>query len=465
MLRTFRIGGGVFQKNQSFVLGLLQLEGGGNEEDFKNRGIVGRIISLLCCRLSVGHVLNCNKYPFTGAADNERDDLDYYYINTGGKFPTGTIPNGDNASGGTIRYLLDDPGWGSYPLDTWNKDDWFPQNAGFALTLKKGNATLYDNNGLEDGSYGTYYDGQATLPNMYGLYRGYSMSNNWDWIYASYFMLTSPTTFDTIIGYFDGDGYYGNFNPRSPSINYRMNIWSSYLESGTSYMPTNTGGFSGDVLTTDCVPGYFMVSATGVDRIKPSGSDWVHDPIWRLVFKATRPVTLPVGVYFFSHDAIVGNPLSMASFKIKEAKIDWTKKRGHQKKSEDDDWILIKGSFKLGSGSNGVQIADLVTVKVGNFTQTIQMESEHGCRDDKKWEFKERYKADGISTMMIEWNKTTAEFILHIDDIDLGDQKNWANPVTISIQIGDDISTTSVQMKAHNNQWSYNSSSSGHDHN
>jgi hypothetical protein len=232
------------------------------------------VLFLLCfASIAIGQILNCNKYPFNGGPDTMRDDLDYYYIITGGKFPTGTIPNGDNASGGTFRFLTDDPGWG-YPIDQWLKDDWFPQNAGFALTLKMGSHTLYDNNGIEDGTYGNYYDGPATAPNYYGLYRGYSMSNNWDWIYASYFRLDAPTTFDTMIGYFDGNGDYGNFDPNSPNIDYRMNIWSSVWESGASYMPANTNGFSGNILATDCMAGQFSVSATGVDRIRPDNS---HD--------------------------------------------------------------------------------------------------------------------------------------------------------------------------------------------
>jgi len=45
-------------------------------------------------------------YPaFNGQGDNQTDALGYYYAVSGGLFPTGTTPNGDNASGGTFRYL------------------------------------------------------------------------------------------------------------------------------------------------------------------------------------------------------------------------------------------------------------------------------------------------------------------------------------------------------------------------
>ena len=60
--------------------------------------------------------------------------------------------------------MLDDPGWGSYALGTWNKDDWFPENASLAVTLRNAGAIQYDHNGLEDGSYGSYYDYTSHLP-------------------------------------------------------------------------------------------------------------------------------------------------------------------------------------------------------------------------------------------------------------------------------------------------------------
>ncbi|KKK91374.1 hypothetical protein LCGC14_2713610, partial [marine sediment metagenome] len=64
-----------------------------------------------------------------------------------------------------------------------------------------------DNNGLEDGTHDGFYDYSDHLPERNwttpGLYRGYAMSNNWDWIYAGYFLIEEATTFDTMIGYFD----------------------------------------------------------------------------------------------------------------------------------------------------------------------------------------------------------------------------------------------------------------------
>ncbi len=237
---------------------------------------------------------------FNGYGEHQTDSLGYYYIITGGKFPTGPIPNGSSASGGTFRYLTDDPAWG-YTIDTWHKDGWFADNAGFALTLKNGAAGVYDNNGLEDGTYGDYYDANGSH-GLDGLYRGYSMSNNFDWIYAGYFKLNEATTFTTLIGYFDANGGSSDpvpFNAFSPLIQYRMNIWSNV--SG-DLLPVNTGSFTGDVFSSDYVGGTFTASDTGVVRNMP---DATTDPIYRLTYQLDQPVTLEPGEYWFSHDATV----------------------------------------------------------------------------------------------------------------------------------------------------------------
>jgi hypothetical protein len=251
----------------------------------------------------------CNSAPFDGAGDNQTDSYGYYYTITGGKFPTGLIPNGDNASGGTFRFILDEPAWG-YPVQVWNQDDWFPQNAGLALTLLNDGAVAYDNNGLEDNSFGTFYNNLGGGPDAAkpGLYRAYSMSNNWDFIYATYFKLDAPTTIDTLIGYLDANGGAADpfpFDPVSPFIRYRMNIWSSLFLGGAKYVPVNTNSFTGDVFSTDCVPSTGVASDTGIQRVFQNGS---QDPIWRVTMSLAQPVTLPAGVYFFSHDASIVMP-------------------------------------------------------------------------------------------------------------------------------------------------------------
>ena len=181
-------------------------------------------------------------------------------------------------------------------------------NAGFALTLKNGVTTVYDNNGIEDGTYGDYYDAFGSH-GLDGLYRGYSMSNNWDFVYAGYFKLTQATTFDTLIGYFDANGSSADsfpFNPYSPYIGYRMNIWSNVAG---DLLPVNTGNFAGNMFSSDYVGGTFVPSDTGVVRVMPDSST---DPIYRLTYTLNSPITLPEGEYWFSHDAsIVPEPTSL----------------------------------------------------------------------------------------------------------------------------------------------------------
>lgn len=244
-----------------------------------------------------------------GHPENQIDAHNYYYIVTGGVQPTWQQYNGDNASGGVFRFLTDDPAWG-YPVGSWRKDDWFADNAGFALTLKNGGATVYQNHGIELGDPQGYYNGDGPHGD-HGLYRGYSMSNNFDWTYASYFNLdpsAGPVTFDTIVGYFDGDGYDSQlplFDPDDPRIAYRMNIWSAVPDAVGGMMPGATN-FVGDVFSTDTVSGTFTWSDTGVVRSWPSvwGND--TDPIYRLEFHLDTPMTLsPDMAYFFSHDAVI----------------------------------------------------------------------------------------------------------------------------------------------------------------
>ncbi len=248
---------------------------------------------------------------FDGVSDNAIDSLGYYYAMTGGKFPTGTTPNGDNASGGTFRFVTDDPvAWGR-PIaqsGVWQKDGWFPQNAGLAVTLMNGASIVYDNNGIEDNSYGNYYNatGLAYSGDKPGLYRGYSMSNNWDWIYAGYFKIESETTVTELIGYFDENA---GFDRNSPYIRYRMNIWSNVQG---DLLPVDTGGFDGDVFSSDTSSGTFATSDTGVDRIFGDDYGNMHDDIFRLSFVPDQQLVLQPGEYWFSHDAaIVPEPLTM----------------------------------------------------------------------------------------------------------------------------------------------------------
>lgn len=254
-------------------------------------------------------------YPaFNGAADNGTDAHGYYYAISGGLFPTGTTPNGDNAStpnGGTFRYLTDDPAWG-YGIDVWQKDDFNPNNASIALTLKNGATIVYDNNGLETGSVPTnYYDYTAGYPVPgAGAVTAYSMSNNFDFIYTGYLQLTAATAVTEVTGYFafsgnPSDPLTSGFDPSDALVAFHSNIWSNV---DGDLLPVNTGSFVGDVFSSDSTPGTFSWSDTGYNR---TGSTSVQD-IYRLTYTLDAPMTLAAGTYWFGDNATIPEPTTAA---------------------------------------------------------------------------------------------------------------------------------------------------------
>lgn len=239
---------------------------------------------------------------FNGVGENGRGDLDFYYIVSAGKFVNGQTLTGVPQAQSTIAFVTDDPAWGRpEPTGAWVKDGWYKETSGFALTLWNQGTMVYDNNGIEDGSHNGFYSAIAQgLPNEKtpGLVRGYSNSNNFDWIYAGYFLLNESVTITAITGYFDGNGLNNDGSFDAANFDYRMNFWSM----GANYFPVNTGGFTGDVFSSDLVGGSFAYSATDVQRVFANG---VTDPIWRMTYTLDTPLVLGPGEYWFSHDAVI----------------------------------------------------------------------------------------------------------------------------------------------------------------
>jgi hypothetical protein len=261
----------------------------------RNRYFVLTLASTTICGLLVSHA--CASI-FNGGPDYQDDSHGYYYAVSGGLFPTGTTPNGDNASGGTFRFVTDEPAWG-YPTDAWQKDDWYSDNAGIALTLRNAGSIVYDNNGLEPDA-ATAADPNYYLTPGHGAVVAYGMSNNFDWIYAGYFKLLTPTTITSLTAYFVYSGLAtdpitAGFDPNDPAIAFNMNIWSNVAGD----LPKNTGSFNGDVFTSDASPGTFSWSDTGYDRAGTTS----HQDIYRLTYDLGSPLTLDAGVYWFSSDA------------------------------------------------------------------------------------------------------------------------------------------------------------------
>lgn len=246
--------------------------------------------------------------PFDQQADYQREDIGYYYAITGGKFPNGQTVNGQKTSGGSMAFVLDAPDWQdwgyNYALDTWHKDGWFAETAGLALTMKYLGGTAFDNFNNETGDFYTCPPGGQASGDTPGLYRGYSMSNNYDWIYAGYFKLNEETTIDQITGYFDENS---GFDADNPIISYRMNIWSNLdVDKGTYIQKTpGVASFTGDVMSSDYISGTFSWGDTGVDRVFGDDYGNATDDILYLTYTLDVPITLQPGEYWFSHDAIV----------------------------------------------------------------------------------------------------------------------------------------------------------------
>jgi len=138
---------------------------------------------------------------------------------------------------------------------------------------------------------------------------------------------------------------------------------------------------------------------------------------------------------------------AMDSFVIDHAKIDF-------KKKADDDKVRVKGRLALDlENGDGVHISEDVTITVGPLTQTIPIPMVEKGRKGDKWEYKRPKDGEGIiKHMTIDWKN--GKFDIRIDDADL-DSDDFPNPVTISIQIGDDVGSESIEMREHKHHWDY----------
>jgi hypothetical protein len=182
--------------------------------------------------------------------------------------------------------------------------------------MRNSGAIVYDNNGLEPDAASpadpTYYNVvTGNYPTGgHGAHVAYSMSNNFDWVYAGYFEIEASTIVTELTGYFvvstnPNDPLTAGFDPSHPTVNYRMNIWSNVTG---DLLPTDTDSFDGDVFTSDTAAGAFAFSDTGFDRV---GSSSTQD-IYRLTYTLATPLTLDPGIYWYSHDAVIPEPGTFA---------------------------------------------------------------------------------------------------------------------------------------------------------
>ncbi len=234
--------------------------------------------------------------------------LGFYWSLLGGKQVSGQTMNGVSGSTSALAFRqADQLTWGTAGFNAWTDNtglgSQYSTVSGLALTLRNGTAVVYDNNGIETGTQGSFYDNTGGGANSQkpGLSDLYSMSNYFPLTFGGYFKLGSSTTVTELIGYFD---VLGNltlpFDPANPYVRYRMNIFSNV--SGT--LPKETGNFTGDIFSSDTTAGTFSYSDTGVKILSSVKTD-TPKSIYRLSYKLATPLTLPAGEYWFSHDASV----------------------------------------------------------------------------------------------------------------------------------------------------------------
>jgi uncharacterized protein (TIGR03437 family) len=242
--------------------------------------------------------------------------LGFYNALLGGKAVPGETLNGVSGPASALAFQQSDAlTWGITGLNAWTKNTGlgsdYASASGLAMTILNGSAVVYDNNGIETNTYGSFYDNSNGPANTQkpGLSELYSMSNYFPLVFAGHLRLAQAATITTMIGYFDAMGILAMpFDPFNPYVQYRMNIWSN----AAGALPRTTGNFKGDVFTSDTTAGTFSFSATGVNLISSGVGDAPH-PIYRLVYRLATPLTLPAGEYWFSHDASVRSESSTKS--------------------------------------------------------------------------------------------------------------------------------------------------------
>jgi uncharacterized protein (TIGR03437 family) len=234
--------------------------------------------------------------------------LGFYYSLLGGKQVAGQTANGVSGATSALAFRQSDAvTWGTPGLNAWTNntglDSTYSVVSGSAFTFRNGTTTVYDNNGIETNTAGTFYNNFGGPPNAQkpGLADLYSMSNYFPMEFAGYFKLSQSTTITELIGYFDPGGYTSlPFDPGNPFVQYRMNIWSM----APGNLPKDTGNFTGDIFSSDSTAGTFTYSDTGLKMVSSVASD-ANKPIFRLSYQLNAPLTLPAGEYWFGHDASV----------------------------------------------------------------------------------------------------------------------------------------------------------------
>ena len=249
--------------------------------------------------------------------------LGFYYSLLGGKAVAGQTLNGIAGGTSALAYQESDQlTWGTNGYNAWTTSTGLTSSvysgaSGLAVTLYNGSSIVYDNNGIENGTSGTFYNntGGPADSQKPGLTDMYSMSNYFPLVFAGYFKLAQSTTVTKMVGYFDPGGSVTlPFDPSNPYIKYRMNIWTN--AGGTPTLTTGTNQFVGNTFSSDVTPGTFSYSDTKVQIISSASSN-APKSIYRLTYTLANPMILPAGEYWISHDASVRSTPGTSSTSIR----------------------------------------------------------------------------------------------------------------------------------------------------
>lgn len=109
----------------------------------------------------------------------------------------------------------------------------------------------------------------------------------------------------------------------------------------------------------------------------------------------------------------------------------------------DDDEFEAKGTFTLGEDSDGIDpVAEEVTITVGTYTVTIPADSFRWKKG--KYTFNEDVDGVELVVKIKPLGGGTFKFKIVAEDADLS---GTANPVEVTLTIGDDAGTVSVYAK------------------
>jgi uncharacterized protein (TIGR03437 family) len=242
--------------------------------------------------------------------------LGFYSAILGGKAVSGQTTTALGGAGSSLAFESNDAlTWGPTGFQAWTNQTGLGSSyagiPGLAVTLYNGSNIVYDDNGIETGTTGTFYNNtgggaDAAKP---GLSTLYSMSNYFPLVFATNIQFAQSTTITKLVGYFETlESAVLPFDPANPFVKYRMNIFSN----ANGLPKQNTSAFVGDVFSSDTVAGTFAYSDTGVKIISSSSA---NSPtiIYRLTYTLSSPITLPAGSYWLSHDASIRSIAAVTS--------------------------------------------------------------------------------------------------------------------------------------------------------